>query len=122
MSELLPCPFCGGEVELVGINVQRQKMMFVCGKCNAEVVLTDDVEWNYRHYPPEVEKAVERMKPVVIKPEKTDEYHPCGDEFYLVRCPDCGKEFKLLGFKYSTDVRHCGCCGKAFTLDWSNDE
>jgi len=70
---------------------------------------------------PEVKKALERMKPVVIKPEKTDEYHQSGDEFYLVRCPDCGKEFKLLGFKYSTDVRHCGCCGKAFTLDWSEE-
>ena len=66
-----------------------------------------------------IRKALERMKPVSIKPEKTDEYHQSGDEFYLVRCPDCGKEFKLLGFKYSTDVRHCGCCGKAFTLDWS---
>lgn len=120
MSELLPCPFCGGEVELVGINVQRQKMMFVCGKCNAEVVLTDDVEWNYRHYPPEVEKAVERMKPVVIKPEKTDEYHPDGS-VYLIECENCKQEFKLIGFLFSSEIRHCPKCGQAQQMDWSEE-
>lgn len=127
MSELLPCPFCGSTPYMQTL-LQNDSFVYyiICTHCDSAGLRSFEKEkaierWNTRHYPPEVEKAVEKMKPVSIKPEKTDEYHQCGDEFYLVRCPDCGKEFKLLGFKYSTDVRYCGCCGKAFTLDWSEE-
>jgi predicted RNA-binding Zn-ribbon protein involved in translation (DUF1610 family) len=114
MSELLPCPFCGGEVELVGINVQRQKMMFVCGKCNAEVVLTDDVEWNYRHYPPEVEKAVERMKPKKVIPEKVY-WAPKNRRAYFIRfvCPTCGGIANR-----ATNRTFCNNNGCGQALDW----
>lgn len=107
MTELKPCPFCGGKVELVGINVQRQKMMFVCGKCSAEVVLNDDVEWNTRHYPPEVEKSVERMKPK--KPERRlDGWN----------CPIC-EMFQTHEWEVDQPP-FCWNCGQA--LDWSDDE
>lgn len=120
MSELKPCPFCGGDVELVGINVQLQKMRFVCSKCGAEVVLNDDVEWNTRHYPPEVQQAVERMKPVVIKPKLLDEYHPDGS-VYLIKCENCKQEYKLIGFEFSSEIQHCRKCGQAQLLDWDED-
>lgn len=65
-----------------------------------------------------IRKALERMKPVVIKPEKTDEYHPDGS-VYLIRCVNCKQEFKLIGFMFSSEIRHCPKCGQAQQMDWS---
>lgn len=63
-----------------------------------------------------IRKALERMKPVVIKPEKTDEYHPDGYVF-LVRCPCCNSEINYIGYRLQeTAVKHCGNCGKKMII------
>lgn len=99
MSELLPCPFCGGDAYL------------------ADYVAWFEIYWNIRHYPPEVEKAVERMKPVVIKPILLDEYHPDGS-VYLIECENCKQGYKIIGFEFSDEIQHCRKCGQAHLLDW----
>lgn len=64
-----------------------------------------------------IRKAVDRMKPVVIKPKLLDEYHPDG-HVYLIKCENCKQEYKLIGFDFSNVIRHCGNCGQAYLLDW----
>lgn len=59
--------------------------------------------WNTRHYPPEVQQAVERMKPK--KPKKTGTYK--------AEC-HCGKDIIKRVHKFCPD------CGQA--IDWSGDE
>ena len=79
-----------------------------------------DRGWNDAMNNPEVKKALERMKPVVIKPEKTDEYHPDGS-VYLIECENCKQGYKLIGFLFSSEIRHCPKCGQAYLLDWDED-
>ena len=41
-TELKPCPFCGGKVELMHIdhtNLNKRKFMFVCQRCSAHIFL-----------------------------------------------------------------------------------
>ena len=63
MSELKPCPFCGGEVEIANLTVNGSKGIvrgnFECGDCGAKIALKAMFEiypldslakaWNRRH-------------------------------------------------------------------------
>lgn len=112
MSDLKPCPFCGGEVKVDG---GPDKSIF-CIRCRTFNFFDNDTErmirkWNTRHYPPEVEKAVERRKPKkVLCKTVTD----CGFVYTEYRCPAC-KEFLCSELPFCLNDR----CGQA--LDWSDD-
>lgn len=123
MSELLRCPFCGS-TRLTTIGSESIRCLdCLCTLYTPLPVyknesLDDLIErWNRRHYPPEVQKAVERMKPVVIKPKLLDEYNPDG-YVHLIKCENCKQEYKIIGFDFSNVIRHCGTCGQAYLLDW----
>jgi len=126
MSELLPCPFCpdGKVKDYIG----DREAGVVCS-CGASILVSHGTyvsedealcegikRWNTRHYPPEVEKAVERMKPKkVIR-------HPWSDNsqgFLAIHCnfncPVCYGELEDM-----VDFCPHEKCGQA--LDWSNDE
>lgn len=121
MSELLPCPFCGKRPHLIEPDYGDFNWIVSCLHCVAidmQDISKEGVieKWNRRHYPPEVQQAMERMKPVAIKPKLLDEYHPDG-RVYLITCENCKKEYKLIGFEFSDAIQHCGKCGQA--LKWS---
>ena len=106
--ELLPCPFCGEEAELVrhecGFDVE-------CTGC-AIISPADSLEasikfWNARVYPPEVRAAIERATP-----KKPKGYTVRG----VFGCPTCGNMIYFIG----GDTRKkpvCAECGQR--LDWS---
>lgn len=119
MSELKPCPFCGGKASLSEVSFCLELMQFICADCGTRFFMKDDI-WNRRVYPPEVQQAIERMKPVVIKPKLLDEYHPDGS-VYLIKCENCKQEYKLIGFEFSSEIQHCRKCGQAQLLDWDED-
>lgn len=119
MTELKPCPFCGGNVSLSEVSFCLELMQFECADCGTIFRMKDDI-WNQRVYPPEVQQAVERMKPVIIKPKLLDEYHPDGS-VYLIKCENCKQEYKLIGFEFSSEIQHCRKCGQAQLLDWDED-
>ena len=117
MNELKPCPFCpDGKVRTF---IGKREAGVLCS-CGASVLLPygtyvseDEAlcqcikRWHTRHYPPEVQQAMERLKPVAIKPKLLDEYHPDG-RVYLITCENCKKEYKLIGFEFSDAIQHCG--------------
>lgn len=119
MTELKPCPFCGGKASLTEVSFCLELMQFECADCGTRFFMKDDI-WNHRVYPPEVQQAIERMKPVVIKPKLLDEYHPDGS-VYLIKCENCKQEYKLIGFEFSSEIQHCRKCGQAQLLDWDED-
>ena len=120
MTELKPCPFCGGKPHITGCEML--KVYWCSVSCSAEdhsvrvnaIGATDEKaralaikKWNARHYPPEVEKAVDRMKPK--KPERRlDGWN----------CPRC-EMFQTHEWEVDQPP-FCWNCGQA--LDWSNDE
>ena len=140
MTELKPCPFPGGESEEVQsewLGLRHHTINFELGnKKNSKrhifLQVTGSAKtfeeakriayelWNTRHYPHEVQQAVDRMKPVVIKPKLLDEYHPDGS-VYLIKCENCKQEYKLIGFEFSSEIQHCRKCGQAQLLDWDED-
>jgi len=111
MDDLLPCPFCGStDIEIVaGIDDENTMVGHVtCMDCGASSGWWEDKEtaierWNTRHYSPEVEKAVERMKPK--KPERRlDGWN----------CPIC-EMFQTHEWEVDQPP-FCWNCGQA--LDW----
>lgn len=103
MSELLPCPFCGGKpisYEYMGGHI------IICRSCGINLTCSRGEnfvkKWNTRHYPAEVQQAVERMKP--IKPMYL--YEGTG------KCPVCRDLVNT-----TEDKNFCWNCGQA--LDWS---
>lgn len=116
MTDLKPCPFCGGEVKIEG---GAHKSIF-CIRCRTFDFYDADTErmarkWNTRHYPPEVQQAVERMKPKKVIPEKVY-WAPKNRRAYFIRflCPTCGGIANR-----ATNREFCNNneCGQA--LDWS---
>lgn len=108
-DELLPCPFCESDkTEIIaGIDDGTPSYQVACMDCGASSGWWRDrntaiEKWNTRHYPPEVEKAVERMKPK--KPMYS--YEGTG------KCPVCRELVNT-----TEDRNFCWRCGQA--LDWS---
>lgn len=101
MTELKPCPFCGGKVSLTEVSFCLELMQFECADCGTIFRMKDDI-WNQRVYPPEVEKAIERMEPREIV--KTN-----FGTFDLVSCSGCGHVVSI-------NAKFCSECGQRF--DW----
>ena len=58
MSELLPCPFCGGDAEVERIGTARVSMIVACQNCGCRLESNEvpetslkDVRWNTRTPP-----------------------------------------------------------------------
>lgn len=56
MSELLPCPFCGGDAEFERMGDRRQSCIVACTDCGCRHESSDEHEnngasWNSRHTP-----------------------------------------------------------------------
>lgn len=114
MSELLPCPFpmeqkpviekIGNCYEINCIEVRRGIYIKVVVRVREDIgdekMLTEI--WNTRHYPPEVQQAVERMEPREIV--KTN-----FGTFDLVSCSGCGHVVSI-------NAKFCSECGQ--NLDW----
>lgn len=103
--ELLPCPFCGGKVSLTEVSFCLELMQFECADCGTRFFMKDDI-WNQRVYPPEVEKAIERMKP-----KRPLNYKVCTSKQYFGTCPNCDEIV-------SQDDDFC-LCGQR--LDWREE-
>ena len=121
MTDLKPCPFCGGKVELhYAINYNGITEYYIsCRSCcymNFESSIEKAVsKWNHRHYPPEIEKAVERMKPKKVIPEKVY-FAPKNRGAYFIRflCPTCRGIANR-----ATNREFCNNNGCGQALDWS---
>lgn len=53
MSELKPCPFCGGEAHIERMGTNRVSMQIECGNCGAEMEtgetwIDENSAWNIR--------------------------------------------------------------------------
>lgn len=106
MSELLPCPFCGGKVSLTEVSFCLELMQFKCDDCGTRFFMKDDI-WNQRIYPPEVQQAVERMKPKKVINRRFTR----GAEHAL--CPICLCESENEEWNEHPYCRRCGQ-----RLDW----
>jgi len=113
MSELKPCPFCGSKPKIFTLKrkgyVDIHYIECVNRKCNEPFSKAYDEEevvkkWNTRHYPPEVQQAVERMKPK----EPMYSYEGTG------KCPVCRDLVNT-----TEDRNFCWNCGQA--LDWGEE-
>lgn len=121
MSELLPCPFCGGKAYMqISQEMETFVYYIICPHCDSAGLKSFEKEkaierWNTRHYPPEVEKAVERMKPKKVIPEKVY-WAPKNRRAYFIRflCPTCGGIANR-----ATNREFCNDNGCGQALDWS---
>ena len=112
MSELLPCPFCGGKVSLTEVSFCLELMQFECADCGTIFRMKDDI-WNHRNYPHEVQQAIERMKPMKVIYDDSRLGKPGITEYSLAICPSCRWAVKF----EDTASKFCRKCGQA--LDWS---
>lgn len=114
MNELKPCPFCpDGKVRTF---IGKREAGVLCS-CGASVLLPygtyvseDEAlcqcikRWNTRHYPDEVQQAVERMKPKPLKKEWTMECR-CGAQVARIQnyCSHCGQRLNILSKHFAKD-------------------
>lgn len=100
-QELKPCPFCGNEPF-------KPTMFHVrCKHCDFGLAVQ---YWNRRVYPPEVQQAVERMKPKKVIERWSQNNIEYGD------CPNC---ICPVENKEWNEHPYCERCGQA--LDWSGE-
>ena len=115
MTELLPCPFCGEKPALISPCESDHMWAISCSYCCMELASVSKEEavkrWNTRHYPPEVEKAVERMKPKKVLDTRY-KYDDRGEMFFTARCPSCGDDI-------FNNALFCECGQR---LDWSEEK
>lgn len=111
MTELKPCPFCGGKAQLIRLDVDRD-FYVKCLKCRVEQgrlyksVRTATIAWNRRAGAPSERKKGEWL------------YYDCEDDKYdNIRCSECKKEFTVdadrwcdIGF-IAGDFNYCPNCG-----------
>lgn len=112
MTELKPCPFCGGKASLTEVSFCLELMQFECADCGTRFFMKDDI-WNHRVYPPEVQQAIERMKQKKVVCRHFNKYY--GNE--IGDCPNC-----LCTIEDESELNehpHCKYCGQA--LDWSEE-
>lgn len=137
-TELKPCPFPGGEsdeVQSEWLGLRHHTINFELGnKKNSKrhifLQVTGSAKtfeeakriayelWNTRHYPADVQQAIDKQKPELAIITKELGYHPDGD-VYEVGCPDCGKVLRYVNFVRgaTTDcIRHCMDCGKKMNV------
>jgi Lar family restriction alleviation protein len=52
MSDLLPCPFCGGEAEIERVGTPRQSTIYACTECGCRLETGEEwghgTQWNTR--------------------------------------------------------------------------
>lgn len=96
MTELKPCPFCGGKVSLTEVSFCLELMQFECDDCGTIFRMKDDI-WNHRVYSPEVENTIEQVKPKKAIYSEKDA---------VMVCPDCGSCVATVGWR--KDVCDCG--------------
>ena len=133
MTDLKPCHVCKRKPRISGC---RTLCGYWCMVTHAEadhsVWISAEAEtkekskalaiekWNRRHYPAEVQKAMERMTPKKVIRRKTYGKKGTDEEYILFTeysCPTCGIEIPIMDM----DTKFCADgCGQA--LDWSNDE
>lgn len=118
MSELLPCPFCGKRPYLIEPDKGDFKWSVSCLHCVAidmyDISKEGVVEkWNTRHYPPEVQQAVEMMKPKKITYDDSSLGKPGVPEFWIAYCPECNQPIDF----NDTPFEFCRRCGQR--LAWS---
>lgn len=110
MDDLLPCPFCPDGKVKDYIGDREAGVVCSCGASilvshgtyvSEDEALCEGIKlWNTRHYPPEVEKAVE--KETVKVPLKSDFCEVCpscrigipGMMVITTYCPNCGQRIK----------------------------
>lgn len=109
MSKLLPCPFCGKRPHLIEPDDGDFNWSVSCLHCVAidmQDISKEGVieKWNTRHYPPEVQQAVERMTPKPLKKEWTMECH-CGAQVARIQnyCSHCGQRLNILSKPFAKD-------------------
>ena len=125
-TDLKPCHVCGGKPRISGCGTLCGYWCMVThAEADHSVWISAEAEtkeqakalaiekWNTRHYPPEVEKAVERMKPKkVIRHQWSDNSKGFLALHCDYNCPVCDGELEdMVDF-----CPHEGC-GQA--LDWS---
>lgn len=120
--ELLPCPFCGKKPQLLEPDDSNKLWSVSCLSCVSIDLeeLTEEraiQKWNTRHYPAEVQQAVDKQKPELAIITKEKEYHPMMD-VYEVGCPDCENVLRYELPKGSSTNRnwHCMDCGKKMNV------
>lgn len=128
--ELLPCPFCGGKAKWNGgLGNYVTLTCRICGAYLEERVTAtinkmpeanlEDAEnrliekWNTRHYPHDVQQAVERMKLKKITYDDSSLGKPGVPEFWIAYCPECNQPIDF----NDTPFEFCRRCGQR--IDWS---
>lgn len=93
MSDLLPCPFCGGEAEMHGLNTVLSRPFVACEYCGAESAV-------YR-------TEAEAIAAWNTRAERTCKIYRVGNTQDLRKCSACGA---LMSFSHPLDRSHLNYC------------